>query len=276
MPSKKNRNPVDTHNHHLSHIIPSPPTAAVPLTSPTRRRRPIGLPCRTPSHSPSMPTAIVLLLFHVRRRHPTLLPHSTPSRSCPSPPSPVASSLLLPSTATHHTAALPRPPLTVWRCWNPLTGGRRESSLPSDTWLPTARLCRNPMWKTEVNCNCQNPQLEYYTKQHYDSVHMKMPKSLLFSKLDDARWQEQQEEEELQREIDLLLIPEEKTILDQNNILDATKISSPKWHPLHSYALALQIPLMDRLLNSDVDINYMCEVVLTIRMKGMHFLRSYN
>jgi ankyrin repeat protein len=29
----------------------------------------------------------------------------------------------------------------------------------------------------------------------------------------------------------------------------------PKWHPLHSYALALQIPLMDSLLDSGVDIN---------------------
>jgi len=34
----------------------------------------------------------------------------------------------------------------------------------------------------------------------------------------------------------------------------------PKWHPLHSYALALQIPLMDKLLDSGVDINLLDRV----------------
>lgn len=64
-----------------------------------------------------------------------------------------------------------------------------------------------------------------------------------------------QQEQDLRREIELLLTPEEKAILDQHETPDFTRISSPKWHPLHSYALALQIPLMDKLLNSGVDIN---------------------
>ena len=34
----------------------------------------------------------------------------------------------------------------------------------------------------------------------------------------------------------------------------------PKWHPLHSYALALQIPLMDKLLDTGVDINLVDKV----------------
>ena len=34
----------------------------------------------------------------------------------------------------------------------------------------------------------------------------------------------------------------------------------PKWRPLHSYALALQIPLMDKLLDSGVDINLLDKV----------------
>uniref|UniRef100_A0A0E0DZM7 Uncharacterized protein n=1 Tax=Oryza meridionalis TaxID=40149 RepID=A0A0E0DZM7_9ORYZ len=81
------------------------------------------------------------------------------------------------------------------------------------------------------------------------------PSPSLFSRLDAARRQEQREEEELRGEIELLLTPEEMAILDQNETPDITKISSPKWHPLHSYTLALQIPLMDRLLDSGVDIN---------------------
>ncbi|RLN11534.1 hypothetical protein C2845_PM09G07960 [Panicum miliaceum] len=58
-----------------------------------------------------------------------------------------------------------------------------------------------------------------------------------FSRLETARQQEQ----ELRREIELLLTPEEKAILDQHETPDVTKISS--------------IPLMDKLLDSGVDIN---------------------
>ncbi|VAI84629.1 unnamed protein product [Triticum turgidum subsp. durum] len=70
-----------------------------------------------------------------------------------------------------------------------------------------------------------------------------------------ARRQQEREEQELRREIELLLTPEEEAILDQNETADVTKISSPKWHPLHTYALALQIPLMDKLLDNGVDID---------------------
>jgi hypothetical protein len=34
----------------------------------------------------------------------------------------------------------------------------------------------------------------------------------------------------------------------------------PKWHPLHTYVLALQIPLMDKLLDNGVDINLIDKV----------------
>ncbi|KAL6840592.1 hypothetical protein ACP4OV_029456 [Aristida adscensionis] len=54
----------------------------------------------------------------------------------------------------------------------------------------------------------------------------------------------------LEEQMESLLTLEEKAILDQNETPDVTKISSPKWHPLHSYALVLQIPLMDKLLSA--------------------------
>ncbi|KQK18810.1 ankyrin repeat domain-containing protein EMB506, chloroplastic [Brachypodium distachyon] len=80
------------------------------------------------------------------------------------------------------------------------------------------------------------------------------PSASPLSRLAAARQQEQQEPE-LRREIEGLLTPEEQAILDQNETPDIAEISSPKWHPLHTYALALQIPLMDKLLDSGVDIN---------------------
>lgn len=80
---------------------------------------------------------------------------------------------------------------------------------------------------------------------------MRFPSSSPSSRLEASAQQEQ----DLRREIELLLTPEEKAILDQHETPDFTRISSPKWHPLHSYALALQIPLMDKLLDSGVDIN---------------------
>ncbi|KAF7107761.1 hypothetical protein CFC21_108346 [Triticum aestivum] len=80
------------------------------------------------------------------------------------------------------------------------------------------------------------------------------PPPFPLSRLVATRQQERQEQD-LRREIELLLTPEEEAILDQNETADVTKISSPKWHPLHTYALALQIPLMDKLLDNGVDID---------------------
>ncbi|CAO1947499.1 unnamed protein product [Urochloa humidicola] len=64
-----------------------------------------------------------------------------------------------------------------------------------------------------------------------------LPTASPFSRLEAA----QQQEQELRREIELLLTPEEKAIMDQHETPDVTKISS--------------IPLMDKLLDSGVDIN---------------------
>ncbi|OAY79165.1 Ankyrin repeat domain-containing protein EMB506, chloroplastic [Ananas comosus] len=57
-------------------------------------------------------------------------------------------------------------------------------------------------------------------------------------------------DEELVKEVELLLTPEEKAILDQNEAPNLSKISTLKWHPLHSFALAGQIPFMDKLLET--------------------------
>ncbi|XP_078174897.1 ankyrin repeat family protein [Carex rostrata] len=62
-------------------------------------------------------------------------------------------------------------------------------------------------------------------------------------------------EEDLIREVEQLLTPEERAILDMNKTPNLNKISTPKWNPLHTFALAIQIPLMDKLLESGIDIN---------------------
>ncbi|XP_023549592.1 ankyrin repeat domain-containing protein EMB506, chloroplastic isoform X1 [Cucurbita pepo subsp. pepo] len=62
-------------------------------------------------------------------------------------------------------------------------------------------------------------------------------------------------EEDLRKEIEQLLEPEERAILQQNATLNVDKLSTPKWNPLHTFALSSQIIPMDRLLESGFDID---------------------
>ncbi|KAJ6794988.1 Uncharacterized protein M6B38_228770 [Iris pallida] len=63
------------------------------------------------------------------------------------------------------------------------------------------------------------------------------------------------EYDDVVKEAELLLEPEEKAILQQHEVPDLTKVSTMKWSLLHSLALASQIPLMDKLLENGTDIN---------------------
>uniref|UniRef100_A0A5B7AZU7 Uncharacterized protein n=1 Tax=Davidia involucrata TaxID=16924 RepID=A0A5B7AZU7_DAVIN len=62
-------------------------------------------------------------------------------------------------------------------------------------------------------------------------------------------------EEDLLKEVEQLLGPEERAILQQNAAPNLGKISTAKWNPLHTLALAGQIHLMDMLLKNGVDID---------------------
>ncbi|KAA8548059.1 hypothetical protein F0562_004680 [Nyssa sinensis] len=62
-------------------------------------------------------------------------------------------------------------------------------------------------------------------------------------------------EEDLVKEVEQLLAPEERAILQQNKTPNLGKISTAKWNPLHTLALAGQINLMDMLLENGVDID---------------------
>ncbi|OWM70674.1 hypothetical protein CDL15_Pgr014347 [Punica granatum] len=62
-------------------------------------------------------------------------------------------------------------------------------------------------------------------------------------------------EEDLVKEVEQLLGPEERTILQENTTPNLDKISTAKWVPLHSLALAGQIPFIDGLLENVVDID---------------------
>ncbi|CAL9170844.1 unnamed protein product [Musa hybrid cultivar] len=62
--------------------------------------------------------------------------------------------------------------------------------------------------------------------------------------------------DDLVKEVDLILEPEEKVILQRNEVPDLSKISTMKWNPFHSLALSGQIPFMDKLLedgSTDID-----------------------
>ncbi|XP_073156804.1 ankyrin repeat domain-containing protein EMB506, chloroplastic [Henckelia pumila] len=62
-------------------------------------------------------------------------------------------------------------------------------------------------------------------------------------------------EEDLVKEVEQLLRPEEREILDQNKALNIEKLSTAKWKPFHTLALAGQIKFMDGMLENNCDIN---------------------
>ncbi|VAI06451.1 unnamed protein product [Triticum turgidum subsp. durum] len=65
-----------------------------------------------------------------------------------------------------------------------------------------------------------------------------------------ARRQQEREEQELRREIELLLTPEEESILDQNETADVTKISSVKCVSLSYCPFSKCLPLCWRVVLS--------------------------
>ncbi|PSR87606.1 Ankyrin repeat domain-containing protein [Actinidia chinensis var. chinensis] len=62
-------------------------------------------------------------------------------------------------------------------------------------------------------------------------------------------------EEDLRKEVEQLLGPEEREILEQHVTPNLGKIATAKWKPLHSFALAGQIPHMDMLLQNELHID---------------------
>ncbi|CAH2080006.1 unnamed protein product [Thlaspi arvense] len=62
-------------------------------------------------------------------------------------------------------------------------------------------------------------------------------------------------EEELAREVEQLLEPEERAILQQNEKPNLQMISTKKWKPLQTLALSMQIQLMDNLIANGLDID---------------------
>ncbi|XP_057984033.1 ankyrin repeat domain-containing protein EMB506, chloroplastic [Malania oleifera] len=62
-------------------------------------------------------------------------------------------------------------------------------------------------------------------------------------------------EEDFAKEVEQLLEPEERAILEQNTAPNLSKISTEKWSPFHSLALSGQIHFMDKLLEDSLDID---------------------
>ncbi|CAH8300520.1 unnamed protein product [Eruca vesicaria subsp. sativa] len=62
-------------------------------------------------------------------------------------------------------------------------------------------------------------------------------------------------EEQLAREVEQLLGPEERAILQQNDKPNLQMISTKKWKPLQTLALSMQIQLMDNLMDNGLDID---------------------
>ncbi|KAL9281804.1 Ankyrin repeat domain-containing protein [Arabidopsis thaliana] len=62
-------------------------------------------------------------------------------------------------------------------------------------------------------------------------------------------------EEELAKEVEQLLEPEERVILQQNEKPNLKMISTKNWKPLQTLALSMQIQLMDNLIENGLDID---------------------
>ncbi|XP_059627886.1 ankyrin repeat domain-containing protein EMB506, chloroplastic isoform X2 [Cornus florida] len=76
-------------------------------------------------------------------------------------------------------------------------------------------------------------------------------------------------EEDLVKEVEQLLGPEERVILQQNMTPKLGKISTAKWNPLHTLALAGQIHFMDMLLENGLDIDLVDKDGLTALHKAI-------
>ncbi|XP_050271327.1 ankyrin repeat domain-containing protein EMB506, chloroplastic isoform X2 [Quercus robur] len=76
-------------------------------------------------------------------------------------------------------------------------------------------------------------------------------------------------EEDLVKEVELLLGLEERAILQQNVKPNLGKISTAKWSPLHTLALSGQIPFMDKLLENGLDIDTVDQDGLTALHKAI-------
>ncbi|KAL7135782.1 hypothetical protein ABFS83_11G121600 [Erythranthe nasuta] len=74
------------------------------------------------------------------------------------------------------------------------------------------------------------------------------------SRVDDAL-SLQKFEEDLVREVERMLEPEERAILERNEAPNLEKLTTEKWKPLHTFALAGQIKFMDAMLDKGYDIN---------------------
>lgn len=70
-------------------------------------------------------------------------------------------------------------------------------------------------------------------------------------------------EEDLVKEVEQLLGPEERAILQQSETPNLGKISTAKWNLLHTLALSGQIPFMDKLLEQGVDVDVLDQDGLT-------------
>ncbi|XP_041006216.1 ankyrin repeat domain-containing protein EMB506, chloroplastic [Juglans microcarpa x Juglans regia] len=76
-------------------------------------------------------------------------------------------------------------------------------------------------------------------------------------------------EEDLVKEVEQLLGPEERATLQQNVTPNLGKISTAKWSPLHTLALSGQIPFMDKLIENGLNIDTVDQDGLTALHKAI-------
>ncbi|QCD77983.1 ankyrin repeat domain-containing protein EMB506, chloroplastic-like [Vigna unguiculata] len=76
-------------------------------------------------------------------------------------------------------------------------------------------------------------------------------------------------EELIKKEVEQLLEPEERAILQQNVTPNLEKISTEKWSPLHTLVLSMQMSCVDKLLDNGMDIDFPDKEGLTALHKAI-------
>ncbi|KAK9271933.1 hypothetical protein L1049_002299 [Liquidambar formosana] len=77
-------------------------------------------------------------------------------------------------------------------------------------------------------------------------------------------------EEDLVKEVEQLLEPEERVILQQNAVPDLSKISTAKWSPLQTLVLSGQIHFMDKLLKNGLNIDMVDKALKQNGLTALH------
>ncbi|KAF3792071.1 Ankyrin repeat domain-containing protein [Nymphaea thermarum] len=164
-----------------------------------------------------------------------------------------------PCTLIHLSApCLPSPRHSL--LWHLSSMPTSKANSPTNLSLRSSLLFKSKVQKLEVG-KWEPPddgdESEYEEEDEWTALSDSEEQPFVRSGETDTAQKEilERRQKEFMQEVELLLEPEEKAIIYNNESPDLTKISSPKWSPFHSLTSSNQIIFMDELLENGYDID---------------------